>query len=309
MEPRASYIAVGSFVVVLIAAAMVFVTWLTGTQLEDDGRSYIIYFTDNVTGLQVGSPIRYRGVSVGTVNRIRIDPTNVERIEIQVDIPRDVPIKQDTRAALEMQGLTGQAYVNLTGGTDESPPLTRQEGQTAPVIEATPSAIQSILTGAPALLAKLITIAERFEDLLNDENRGSLAATLANVEQFSAQLTTAGNEITVTTERVREVAASVASLTETLDSEVLVVTDEFAQTALEARTALRSIERAATEVRGLLNDNREPIRDFTSQGLYEFGLLLSELRALATNLSSLTSRLERDPADLLRGATGGVRAP
>ena len=128
METRAGYIAVGTFVLVVAAAAFGFVLWLTAT---DGGKSpvrYAVYFTGSVTGLQDGGTVRYRGVPVGTVTDIRIDRNNIEHIRVSLALDPDTPVKTDTIATLALQGVTGLAYVELTGGTQDSPRL-----QPAPV--------------------------------------------------------------------------------------------------------------------------------------------------------------------------------
>ena len=84
---------------------------------------YQIAFAGSVTGLQQGSQVRYRGVPVGRVADIRIDPQRVEWVLVTIEVERGTPIRQDTVASLEMQGVTGIAFVQLQGGTQASPPL------------------------------------------------------------------------------------------------------------------------------------------------------------------------------------------
>ena len=74
METKASYVAVGSFVLVVAAGLIVFVTWLGKVSIDREFDRYLILFSDSVTGLQVGGAVRYRGVPVGTVSDIRLDP-------------------------------------------------------------------------------------------------------------------------------------------------------------------------------------------------------------------------------------------
>ncbi len=306
MEPRASYIAVGAFVIVLLVGLMGFITWLTQTQLDEVRQPYLIYFTQSVTGLQIGSAVRYRGVSVGTVQDIRIDPDNVEKIEVRVTIPADVPIKEDTVASLELLGLTGQAFVNLTGGSQAAEPLRARSGEGLPIIPSQPSTIDELLTSAPELLERLINLTSAAEELLGTENRAAVAEILASLAAFSNELEGAGAELDTTLRSLASISSQADDLMITAEDELLIVSDSLQQTALAAQNTLRTIDGAAVELRGLLGENREPLRDFTSQALYDFGLLLSELRGLAANLNALTSRLERSPGDILRGASGGV---
>ena len=86
METRASYVVVGTFVLALFAAAFGVVIFLTRANLEDAPRPYMSYFSGSVTGLQIGSAVRYRGVPVGTVTDIRIDPANVEQVRVVMAI-------------------------------------------------------------------------------------------------------------------------------------------------------------------------------------------------------------------------------
>ena len=62
-----------------------------------------------MSGLQQGGQVLYRGIPIGQVDDIRIDPDNVETVLVMVDVDRETPIKADTVATLEFQGLTGIA--------------------------------------------------------------------------------------------------------------------------------------------------------------------------------------------------------
>ncbi len=132
METRASYILVGTFVLLLIAGAFAFVIWLSKVEFDQRPARYVVYFTGSVSGLQVGGPVRYRGVPVGSVTDIRIDPKNVERIEVTLEVATRTPIKQDTFASLGLQGIIGAAYVQLSGGTQKSPALVAKKGEPRP---------------------------------------------------------------------------------------------------------------------------------------------------------------------------------
>ena len=149
METRASYVIVGTFVLALIAAAFAIVIFLTRTTFEDTPKPYMSYFTGSVTGLQAGSPVRYRGVPVGTVTDIRIDPADVERVRVVMEILRATPIKTDTVATLGLQGLTGLAYIELAGGTRESQPLTPVGEAKIAVIESRASGIEQVWRKLP----------------------------------------------------------------------------------------------------------------------------------------------------------------
>ena len=117
METRANHVLVGSFVLALVAAAVVAALWLSKIELDRTQVRFLIYFQGNVTGLNIGSAVRYRGVPVGNVIDIRIDPENVERVRVLIEVTDDTPVKRDTIASLGIQGITGIAFIQLSGGT------------------------------------------------------------------------------------------------------------------------------------------------------------------------------------------------
>ncbi|MCZ6483800.1 MAG: MlaD family protein, partial [Alphaproteobacteria bacterium] len=188
METRASYILVGSFVLAFVAGAFAIVTWFAKTEFDRKPAQYHVYFTESVTGLEIGSPVRYRGVAVGSVADIRIDPKNVERVQVTFEVAAETPIKQDTFASLGLQGITGAAYVQLGGGTQESATLVAKEGDPLPVIAAKASGLERLLTKAPELFEKAFVLVERLSALLDDRNRKAVADTLQNLHAVSQNL-------------------------------------------------------------------------------------------------------------------------
>ena len=96
---------------------------------------YYAFMRESVAGLSVNSTVKYRGVDVGRVKEIALSPENPEEVRLVLDIDRGTPIKTDTIAVLETQGLTGLATLNLTGGSRDAPPLQATEGQEYPVIK------------------------------------------------------------------------------------------------------------------------------------------------------------------------------
>ena len=113
METRASYVLVGSFVLGLVAAAVIFVLWIGR---GDGGRnlvSYKVHFTGAVTGLAPGAAVRYRGINKGEVRAVNILPDRDDVIEVTIRVDADTPLYTDTVASLEVQGLTGSPFVQL----------------------------------------------------------------------------------------------------------------------------------------------------------------------------------------------------
>jgi phospholipid/cholesterol/gamma-HCH transport system substrate-binding protein len=114
MERRANYAAVGAFVLLAIGLAGAFVYWYSEGRDARNYQRYEIYFPGSVTGLSEGSSVRYLGVEVGKIRRIRVDPRSPERVQVIVDIDQSAPISDDTAASLSILSLaTGLLYIDL----------------------------------------------------------------------------------------------------------------------------------------------------------------------------------------------------
>lgn len=308
METRASYVVVGTFVLALIAAAFGVVIFLTRTSFEDTPKTYMSYFTGSVTGLQIGSPVRYRGVPVGSVNDIRIDPTDVERVRVMMEIVQGTPIKTDTNSTLGLQGITGVAYIELTGGTRESEPLRALDDGQVPVIPSKKSGIQQVLASAPELLERAVAISERLALILDDRNVQSISDTLANLSKLTGTLANSSGQIErliadsqTTFTALREAADGVTELTGGLNSKIGPIAAGAQDVVTDVQKTVRSFNRIASQLELVVDENRDSIRDFSSGGLYELSQFIAEGRVLISALTRLSGLIERDPARFFFG--------
>ncbi len=274
METRSSYVIVGTFVLVMVAALFAFVIYVAKVQLDDVRMAYHVFFTGSVTGLQEGSAVRYRGVSIGIVSDIRIDPEDASRVRVTIEVPSSTKLTQDAVASIEMQGITGIAYIQIFGGAKGSPVIDRLPGQ-VPVLPSKPSQISEVFDAAPQLLNRLINLSDRAAQFLTPENAQKVSQILTNTESLSASA-----------------SSSLASIGRAADK-----SDEL----------MANLTGAAEQARRMMSENREPVRDFTTTGLYDAALLIAEFRELVGNLSRLTSQVQRDPSGfLLAGPRAGV---
>jgi phospholipid/cholesterol/gamma-HCH transport system substrate-binding protein len=188
METRASPFIVGLFTIAVLVGVALTVFWI-GRYSEATGREqYRIVFNDDVTGLNRGSSVLFNGIRVGEVLRLSIgeDPSEVVAL---IAIDGSVPIRADTRAQLQFQGVTGVGFVQLMAGRDPRPlreAWTGPEGE-PPIIHAERSTFQDLMEGAQTLMARLDSVAGRVDTLLS-ENEAAVTNTLNNVETFTAAL-------------------------------------------------------------------------------------------------------------------------
>ncbi len=104
------YFIEGLFILVFSVVAALFAVWLASSGRHDDVY-YRIHFPDSVSGLTAGDPVKYRGVDVGAVKSVIIDPDNSRLVRVDVRLRKDTPVKTDTKATLTMKGITGVLYI------------------------------------------------------------------------------------------------------------------------------------------------------------------------------------------------------
>ncbi len=310
METRASYILVGSFVLALLAGLFVFTVWVAKIQLEETRQPYYIYFTGSVTGLQEGSPVRYRGIPVGTVTDIRLDPNDVSRVRVTIEVQEGTPIKTDSIASLEVQGITGGAYVQISGGTELSELLRTAHDSGIPVIPSRPSTLTVFVDAAPQLLNRTLELTNRVADLLTPQNQAAIADILSNTRELTAELAKASQGLSATMEQANRTLQGFETLGPQLGQTMEQAQRTLSSVEGNAKTVTRdfhdltvSLEKTSNQLNAMVAENRESVRDFTSSGLYEATLLITQLRDLSGQLSRVVTRLESDPSNFLFGGT------
>ena len=155
METDKHYFFEGLFIIVFSVAAAFVAVWLGSTGRHDD-VVYRIHFPDSVSGLAVGDPVKFRGVDVGTVKSMSIDPDNSRLVLVDVRLRKETPVKTDTRASLAMKGITGVVFIELNGGDPAAKTLL------AVTPEGKVPEIPSEKTGLKAMLDELPKVVEKF---------------------------------------------------------------------------------------------------------------------------------------------------
>jgi phospholipid/cholesterol/gamma-HCH transport system substrate-binding protein len=315
METRASYFLVGLFVLTIIAGAIMTFMWVVRFQLRDDRIFYYVYFGGAVTGLQEGSPVRLRGVPVGTVTDIALDDQNVELIQVTLGIRPGTPVKENTRATIQPAGITGAFFIQLTGGTNDSPDLLPAEGKRRAVIQPEASQIEKILIGAPELLTQLAELSQRANRLLADENINNVSQALRDLAKVTSTVAGRSGEIDQligntsktlaalekTSTSFVTVAGDLSKLSNELNRSTGRLTNSADGAITDLRNTLKRFDQLGTELTRLVTDVRGPTKDFSTTGLFELTQLLIDARTLLQRWSRVTVQFERDPARFLFG--------
>ena len=166
MERNANYALVGLSTLILTVALIVFVVWLARVRINAEYDLYDIVFQGPVRGLNEGGEVHFNGIKVGEVTKIALDKFNPRNVIARVRVTEDVPIRVDSYATLEPQGITGLNYVQITAGTgtrqllkEADKPRCERLGlgrDCIPVIRSQRSAISDLLEGGGTVLTRTI---------------------------------------------------------------------------------------------------------------------------------------------------------
>lgn len=186
METKAHFVLIGAFTLAVIFGAFGLVLFFSGLGDVSSKRIYAVVFSGSVSGLARGGPVLFNGIHVGEVVQMDFSPNDPGHITGLIQVDGRVPIKQDTKARLELQGLTGVAAVALIGGSADAPEIARPKNS-PPIIYAEPSQIQNLLENVQGLSGKADAALGKIDKLLSD-NSTALTETIQNVNRFSKAL-------------------------------------------------------------------------------------------------------------------------
>ena len=301
-----NYPLVGLFVLVLGAALIAGVLWLaSGGAVQKTYDLYLAIADESVAGLNLNAPVKYSGVDVGKVREIQLDPGNPQRVNLLFAIERGTPIKEDTVAVLKTQGLTGIAYVELSGGARDSPPLLATAGGGYPVIRTKPSLsarLENVLTN---VLAKLDSTSNNINAILSDENRAAFKSALADIAAVAR--TVAARKDTL--EAGITNAARTFENTSRIAAQAGPVIDRIGRSADAIEKMGNEVARTSAGAGKTVNAVGADVKRFTAETLPELERLLGELSVLATSLRRLSEQTERDPRGLLFGRKAVPEGP
>ena len=302
MEDKINFAVVGVFVLVLSAGLIGGVLWFSsGKSYGTVYETYLTYMKESVSGLNLNAPVRYLGVEVGHVQKIALAPGNVEQVKLTLAIERGTPVKVDTVAVLQTQGLTGLAFVELTGGGRDSPSLEKQAGEEYPVIKAGPSLMKRLDSAVTALLVNLNKTSENLNALLDADNRRAFKKTLADLETLSNTLAA----------RSKLIDSSLVDAAHTMKNTAR-LTDELTQLAPRVQRSADAFDRMSNQLRhagASAGSALDSTRQFTNETLPEVQKLVTQLRDLTGSLQRISDQIEQNPSVLVYGKPAARRGP
>ncbi len=296
METRASYLVVGSFALLAVIGALLFVLWAGRT---DQGaiRQYEVTFHQSVSGLAVGNDVLLNGVRVGQVASIRISRSDPGSVVVLLTVAADAPVRENSRASLEPQGLTGLSVVAVTGGTADSPLIKATPGTPAR-IPSQLSRLQTIMASMPQLLTSMNELLDRASGMLTPENSKAFGRMLESLSEVAELLSKRRPLMEEGLNNVAEASKSLAAMSKKLDKLAGSTQKLMDQNITNAAD---SVNKAAARLDSLLKAMEPGLTRASRESTDELQRLLVETRRLMATMNRLAQKMESDPRRFMFG--------
>ncbi|MDD2905619.1 MAG: MlaD family protein [Sulfurimonas sp.] len=307
MNNKVNYTAVGFIVLFGIALMIAFSYWLMKPSDEEATSKYLVYFDESVLGLNIDAPVKYRGISVGKVVRVRVNPKNSEQVEVLVSILSTTPVKSNTVAQLTAQGITGLSYINLSLGDNHAPALLKEEGYNYPVIKSIPSFFENFEKSLGSISSQLSTTLTGTEKLLNDKNQEQIRLLLQRSAGFMDKmekllddktiqnLQTSVENLALITEKVDKVIPNIHTLVEKSIS-----WEESVSTSLGSiMKSYLSVQAAMDEIKKAASSGQFNLKDISSDVLPTLNDTLMQMQDTMIKIEDSLYKYERSPGDIL----------
>jgi len=313
MEREANYVAVGAFVLLVVTMAALFVYWYSDGRDQRNYTRYEVYFDGSVSGLTAGGQVRYLGVDVGRVVRIRVDQRAADRVQVIVDVDASAPISERTVAELSLQGVTGLLYIDLQqqqAGAQAERLMEPVPGEHYPVIRSIHSNFDVFLSSLPQVASRVGELATRANRLLSDDNIAAINRLVANIERAGSTLPQTMHEAAQLVTELRALTADSHAVVAEVRAASATAAPDLATTMARMRVTADHMASASEQLDELLRDNRGALRGFTQQGLPQVEALVRDARDAAREFQTLSKSLRENPSQLLyQPSSNGVEIP
>lgn len=301
MENKSHALAAGAFVLFVSALLVAMAAWLSRDSTER--RMFEISSAESVTGLQAQAGVRYKGVLVGKVTEVGLDPVKLGNVLLKIAVNESVPVTRSTFSTLGFQGVTGLAFVQLEDKGEDSAPLTAAGGA-LPRIPMRPGIVSRLTDQGGHLLTQLEQASVQVNDLLAAENQKALIQTVEQLGQAAAHLSTL-------TQHVDQVLAATAEQTRVTLQSVQVSADRLGESGVTVRNSAAEFQRMSrrmNEPGGTLDQVAQgteslatTARQLNSQVLPRLGRTTDDAGRAARQVGRVAESVGNSPQTLLWG--------
>lgn len=297
MEPRAHHLLVGLFTLIVAVAAIVFSLWMTKAGQDTATKEYQVVFTEAISGLSRGSAVQYNGIKVGEVVQMGLDPKNIRRVLVDINVRATLPVSQSTKARLAVTSITGSSVIELYDSDPSAPPLEAPDDDELPQIMAVPSSLTQLMSGGEELMNNVSQLITNANNFLSPDNADKLGNSLEQLQVLLEQLAHSSQGLPQLVESLDKTSTQIDQTMQTVHE---LLNHDGAGILDQANQAMKNINEATASVKQLVESNAQAF----SEGSTGFSMLAPTMQALRQaieNINYLTQRINENPAEFLLG--------
>ena len=316
MENRAHYALIGTFVLVALFAIIAFVAWLSSAQFDQQFDEYEVTFNGAVRGLSQGSEVRFNGLKVGEVRRLRLDPQNSSAVLVDIQVANDTPVDTKSFARLEPLGLTGLNYIQVFAGGGDTDLMRSLPDNEPRRIEGQMSQLDTFLDDGGSVIESVQMALNRVNVVMSNDAIEDFQSILSNINTITDNLRDADidqdllNDTLVAIEKAAKDVSKAALEVDTtakefdalLENDVKSVIARAEVSMAELDKALGSIGTAADGTGGLITDSRDAINRISNSGLRDIEETIDAIRRMVIALGRVADSIEQNPRQFIIGA-------
>ena len=315
MENKAHYALIGTLVLLSLFAVIAFIAWLSNAQLDQQFDKYEVSFQGGVQGLSQGTEVRFNGLKVGDVTRLRIDPNDTNAVLVDIEVETDTPIDTKSIGRMEPLGLTGLNYIQIIPGGEGFPLIKELPGKGPYRLVGEASRIDVLLGGGGSVIEAAKSVLARVDSVLSPDASADFHDILTNINQITGNL----KDLDVDSKLVEDMLAAIEQAAKDVSTAALAVDvaakdfDALVQNDVksalsraeismaELDKALGSIGNAADGTGSLITDSRDAINRLSNSGLTDMEETIDGIRRVVESLARVADSLEQNPTAFIAG--------
>jgi phospholipid/cholesterol/gamma-HCH transport system substrate-binding protein len=326
MRSQVRYAITGIFVIILTLAMIAAIMWMTLGTEKIATKRYVIYMTESVAGLAEKAPVKMRGVDVGKVAKVGLDPINPWRVKVLIDLNEDTPVVEGMRAELIVSAITWVGYLELSGGSNGNASIPIIEGDEYPRIPVKRSLSTRLENVFDTLTDRIEKISRRLTTMLSVKNLDHFSNTLNNLEKVTSLLSDESGGLqkgldsiallgtiiedhkgdlnatfvnaAAISDNLADMTANLASLSKRMETSVSLLDG-----------TLKTISQSTSSIGHLAEDGTTIVRQFGQQMIPSLQTTLNELNQLAEDGQLLLQDIQANPQSLLFGSAPRPAGP
>jgi phospholipid/cholesterol/gamma-HCH transport system substrate-binding protein len=308
METKANYVLIGAFVFLAAGALALFTLWIAGNPFSRSFEDYDVVFSGPVNGLSEGGEVRFNGIKVGEVTTLRLDRQDPNRVIAHIRVEAQTPVRTDSVAQLNFQGITGVTFIQILAG-DPSAPLLESVNGEVPQIPTSRTLVDELFQGGQDLLGVSGDTIRKINELLSDENLLHLSSTLSGIDKAVNKIAADDGVLDEATRAMAKINTAVEALetaARSFDTAATSLTTDFHSLSTDASSAIQKLDPVLDDARAAMKNLNETVtainKDVTpaaSRAIRQVGHSAADFRIILQRLENVLGEIEQDPSQFI----------